>query len=193
MQIKKDELSPEEKEEYLGTINGNIDKLTGLVDQLFEYSKLESEQITPVKEPFSITELSHDLLAKFKLIADQKGITIELDHGGENNLVYADIGLVERALQNLLENAIKYTDKGGKITLAVIKKGDNIEINITDTGQGIPLNEQPYIFDRYKQVDAESKKTRLRSWTSHRKKDHGIARYQYFCHQQTQGRQFIYI
>ena len=158
LQIKKDELSADEKEEYLQTLNGNIDKLTGLVDQLFEYSKLEAEQITPVKEPFSITELSHDLLAKFKLIANQKGLTIELDHGDVNNLVYADIGLVERALQNLLENAIKYTDKGGKITLTILKKGDSIEINITDTGQGIPLNEQPYIFDRYKQVDAEAKK-----------------------------------
>ena len=158
LQIKKDELSAEEKDEYLQTLNGNIDKLTGLVDQLFEYSKLEAEQITPVKEPFSITELSHDLVAKFKLIADQKGLKIELDHGGENKLVYADIGLVERALQNLLENAIKYTDKGGKITLSIANKGDNVEINITDTGQGIPINEQPYIFDRYKQVDATSKK-----------------------------------
>ena len=158
LQIKKDELSDEEKDEYLQTLNGNIDKLTGLVDQLFEYSKLEAEQITPVKEPFSITELSHDLVAKFKLIADQKGLNIELDHGGENKLVYADIGLVERALQNLLENAIKYTDKGGKITLRIANKGDNVEINITDTGQGIPINEQPYIFDRYKQVDATSKK-----------------------------------
>ena len=158
LQIKKDELSQEEKEEYLQTLNGNIDKLTGLVDQLFEYSKLEAEQITPVKEPFSITELSHDLVAKFKLIADQKGLFIELDHGGENNLVYADIGLVERALQNLLENAIKYTDKGGKITLSIVNKGENIEINLTDTGQGIPMNEQPFIFDRYKQVDPESKK-----------------------------------
>ena len=158
LQIKKDELSAEEKEEYLQTLNGNIDKLTGLVDQLFEYSKLEAEQITPVKEPFSITELSHDLIAKFKLIADQKGLAIELDHGGENNLVYADIGLVERALQNLLENAIKYTDKGGKITLSIANKGEYIEINLTDTGQGIPMNEQPYIFDRYKQVDPGSKK-----------------------------------
>ena len=158
LQIKKNELSPEEKEEYLQTLNGNIDKLTGLVDQLFEYSKLEAEQITPVKEPFSITELSHDLVAKFKLIADQKGLAIELDHSGENNLVYADIGLVERALQNLLENAIKYTDKGGKITLSIVNKGDNIEINLTDTGQGIPMDELPYIFDRYKQVDPESKK-----------------------------------
>ena len=158
LQMKKDELSAEQKEEYLQTLNGNIDKLTSLVDQLFEYSKLEAEQITPVKEPFSITELSHDLVAKFKLIAGKKGVLLELDHREENNLVYADIGLVERALQNLIENAIKYTDKGGKITLSILNKGDNIEINITDTGHGIPLTEQPYIFDRYKQVDAESKK-----------------------------------
>ncbi len=158
LQIKKDDLTEEAKEEYLQTLNSNIDKLTVLVDQLFEYSKLEAEQITPEKEPFSITELSHDLVAKFQLIAEQKGVEIGLEHEDENNLVYADVGLVERALQNLLENAIKYTDPGGKVTFAICRKEDDIEIKITDTGRGIPINEQPYIFDRYKQVSTESGK-----------------------------------
>ena len=158
LQMKKDELSENEKQEYLYTLNTNIDKLTKLVDQLFEYSKLEAEQITPVKEPFSITELSHDLVAKFQLIAQRKNVQIELDHQDENYLVYADLSLVERALQNLLENAVKYTDPGGKVSLSVLRKEDSIEIDITDTGRGIPINEQPYIFDRYKQVGADTKK-----------------------------------
>ena len=158
LQIKKDKLSEKESEEYLQTLNENIDKLTKLVDQLFEYSKLEAEQITPVKEPFSITELSHDLVAKFNVIAQKKEVTIKLDSQEENNLVYADLGLVERALQNLLENAIKYTDPGGNVNLSIRRKKDNIEIDITDTGRGIPINEQPYIFDRYKQVGTDKAK-----------------------------------
>lgn len=158
LQIKRDSLSEEQKQEYLQITHDNIDKLSNLINQLFDYSKLEAEQVTPIKEPFSITELSHDLIAKFKVLAAQKSITLNLDNPEANCMVFADVSLVERALQNLIENAIKYTEKGGKVTLSLLKKGKNIEINITDTGTGIPVNEQPFIFDRYKQVDKSAKK-----------------------------------
>jgi len=153
LQIKKDTLSEKEKEEYLEITHNNIDKLSKLINQLFEYSKLEAEQVSPIKEPFSITELSHDLIAKFELIAAQKNVTLRLDNPEKNSLVYADVGLVERALQNLIENAIKYTEPKGIITLQLQRKEKNIEINITDTGVGIPEIDQPYIFDRYKQAN----------------------------------------
>lgn len=161
LQIKKESLTENQKEEYLQITHDNIDKLSGLINQLFEYSKLEAEQVTPIKEPFSITELSHDLIAKFKLLAEQKQIHLQLDNPEENYMVYADIGLVERALQNLIENAIKYTEPKGKVTLSLIKMGKQIEINITDTGSGIPINDQPFIFDRYKQVDKTTQKRGL--------------------------------
>lgn len=153
LQMKRDTLSEKEKDEYLQITHDNIDKLSNLINQLFEYSKLEAEQVVPVKEPFSITELSHDLIAKFRVLAEKKQIVLELDNPEDNCLVFADVSLVERALQNLIENAIKYTEPNGKVTLALQKKGKNVEINITDTGTGIPVNEQPFIFDRYKQVD----------------------------------------
>lgn len=158
MQIKKNSLSDQEKEEYLQITHDNVDRLSNLINQLFEYSKLEAEQVSPVKEPFSITELSHDLIAKFRVLAKQKQITLQLDNPQENSMVYADVSLVERALQNLIENALKYTEPNGKVTLAIQRKNKNVEINITDTGTGIPLSEQPFIFDRYKQVDKSTKK-----------------------------------
>ncbi|TMM57388.1 HAMP domain-containing protein [Maribacter algarum] len=158
LQIKRESLTEAEKQEYLQITHDNVDKLSKLINQLFEYSKLEAEQVTPVKEPFSITELSHDLIAKFKVLAEQKQIELQLDNPKENNMVFADVSLVERALQNLIENAIKYTEPKGKVTLSLSKKGKNVEINITDTGTGIPVNEQPFIFDRYKQVDESAKK-----------------------------------
>ncbi len=158
LQMKRNTLSDEEQQEYLEITHSNVDKLSKLINQLFQYSKLEAEQVTPVKEPFSITELSHDLIAKFKVLATQKQITLKLEEPEANNMVFADVSLVERALQNLIENAIKYTDPKGKVTLALLKKGDQVEINITDTGKGIPIKEQAFIFDRYKQVDESAKK-----------------------------------
>lgn len=158
LQMKRDSLTEVEKQEYLQITHDNVDKLSKLINQLFEYSKLEAEQVSPVKEPFSITELSHDLIAKFKVLAEQKQIKLHIDNPKENNMVFADVSLVERALQNLIENAIKYTEPNGKVTLSLTKKGKNVEINITDTGTGIPVNEQPFIFDRYKQVDESAKK-----------------------------------
>ena len=158
MQMKKDSLTASEMDEYLQITHENVDKLSNLINQLFEYSKLEAEQVSPVKEPFSITELSHDLIAKFKVIAGQKQIELVLDNPSENSIVFADLSLVERALQNLIENAIKFTLPKGKVVLSIKRKDKNVEINITDTGTGIPLSEQPYIFDRYKQVEKNTRK-----------------------------------
>ena len=158
LQIKKDTLSEAEKQEYLQITHDNIDKLSNLINQLFEYSKLEAEQVTPVKEPFSITELSHDLIAKFEVLAKKKQINLQLNNPQENCMVYADVSLVERALQNLIENAIKFTEPKGEVKLSLNRKNDQIEISITDTGAGIPIGEQPFIFDRYKQVNKSTKK-----------------------------------
>ena len=158
LQMKKDTLSEAEKQEYLQITHDNVDKLSNLINQLFEYSKLEAEQVTPVKEPFSITELSHDLIAKFEVLAKQKQINLQLNNPQENCMVYADVSLVERALQNLIENAIKYTEPKGEVKLSLNHINDQIEISITDTGAGIPISEQPFIFDRYKQVDKSTKK-----------------------------------
>ncbi|MBT8298553.1 MAG: HAMP domain-containing histidine kinase, partial [Maribacter sp.] len=158
LQMKKETLSETEKQEYLQITHENVDKLSKLINQLFEYSKLEAEQVTPVKEPFSITELSHDLIAKFKVLAERKQIDLQLSNPKENCMVYADVSLVERALQNLIENAIKYTEPKGEVKLSLNHINNQIEITITDTGTGIPLNEQPFIFDRYKQVNKSTKK-----------------------------------
>ena len=158
LQMKKDTLTESEKQEYLQITHDNIDKLSNLINQLFEYSKLEAEQVTPVKEPFSITELSHDLIAKFEVLAKQKQIDLQLNNPNENCMVYADVSLVERALQNLIENAIKYTEPKGEVKLSLNHKKNQIEISITDTGKGIPVGEQPFIFDRYKQVDKSTNK-----------------------------------
>ena len=66
---------------------------------------------------------------------------------------YGDIGLIQRALDNLIENALRYTPPGGQITLSLTGKSDNIMVKVADTGQGIPEHEIAHIFDRFYRLE----------------------------------------
>ncbi len=147
--MKKDEYSADERDKYLGVILESTEKLKKLVEELFELSKLEAKQITPKKEPFYINELIHDIIHKYELIISEKGISIEPIFKKNISLVHADLGLIERVLQNLIDNAIKFTPEGGRITLETNDLDRYVEIRVTDTGKGIPQEQIPFVFDRY--------------------------------------------
>lgn len=147
--MKQDTLSPEERAKYLEISLQNSKYLNRLVAQLFELSKLEAHQIQPVKETFSLPELIQDVVLKFKPTADQK--TIEINYGQHNNVppVSGDIGMIERVLSNLIDNAIRYLPNEGSIYIASIPKHQKVEVQISDTGPGIASDDIPHIFSRY--------------------------------------------
>ena len=149
LMIKRDQLSEKDREKYLKIILESTDKLRKLVDELFELSKLESKQVTPKKEPFFIQELINDISQKFEILAEDKNITIKTTSVKQNTLVYADVALIERVLQNLIDNALKFTPEGGTIQIAVDQTDQFVEIKVSDTGPGIPKDQIPFIFDRY--------------------------------------------
>jgi signal transduction histidine kinase len=70
-----------------------------------------------------------------------------------NALITADMGLMNRAITNLLDNAIKHTPEGGKVTISSIQNGEDVVIEVSDTGAGISKEDIPLIFDRFYQVD----------------------------------------
>ena len=147
--MKNNALDDSEREKYLNTALESTERLRKLVDELFELSKLEAKQIRPNKEPFFIDELIHDVVRKFNLIANNKGIKLKAKVLHSGITVNADVSLIERVLQNLVDNAIKYTPENGEITLEVDETSDTVQIKVTDTGAGIPEDQAPYIFDRY--------------------------------------------
>ncbi len=153
LQIKKEALTEAEKSDYLDIIQNGSDKLSKLVDQLFEYSKLEAKQVKPVKEPFSIIDLVLDLIASNKIIAEKNKIELVLNASKKLPLVFADISLVERAIQNLLDNALKFTPENGIITLKLTPQKSTVEITVSDTGSGIKESETLYVFERYRQTE----------------------------------------
>ncbi len=155
--IKEKELSDSDRKQYLNNINSSTEKLTKLVGQLFEYSKLEARQIEPQKEPFLISELVMDLYYKYQILAKERSIELNTDMEEGLPLVFADIALVERVIQNLLDNALKFTPDGGSINLILRQSDKHVEVTVKDTGLGIPEKEQTYIFERYRKAKTSNK------------------------------------
>ncbi len=147
--LKIEEENTAEQKRYLNIILQNTEKLKNLVEELFEFSKLEAKQVKLNPEAFSIPELVQDVTAKYKILADKKHISIHTFLPDDLPLIYADIALVDRAIQNLVDNAIKYTKDGGNISFEFKKVENAVQVNIKDTGCGIPEDDLPLIFDRY--------------------------------------------
>ncbi|MDX1618352.1 MAG: ATP-binding protein [Balneolaceae bacterium] len=147
--IKGTSLEDAQRAEYLETILKNTTVLSKLVEDLFELSKLEAKQVETEMEPFSIAELCQDVMLKFKPEAEKKEIRLQSDIEPTVPFVNADIRLTERALSNLLRNAIHYTGSGGDVVLSAVEKNGRIRIEVSDTGCGIPEEDLPYVFDRF--------------------------------------------
>jgi signal transduction histidine kinase/ribosome-associated protein YbcJ (S4-like RNA binding protein) len=150
--IKEDKISPENRQKYLNIILNSSEKLSGLIAQLFEYSKLEAQQIQPKKEPFQLADLVQDAFAKYQVLAEEKSIQVQVEQAPNLPIVFADVSLVERVLQNLIDNALKFTPEGGIITISLEEKRNGIQLKVADNGPGIPEEEQAFIFDRYRKV-----------------------------------------
>ncbi len=154
--LKEEQLSNKQKHQYLKIIFSSSERLGKLVSHLFEYSKLEANQITLEKEPFFITDLVQDVLMKYEILAQEKNIHLQLETEPSIPLVFADIALVERVIQNLLDNALKFTPMNGKIMMQLRTVDKGVEIKISDTGPGIPKDQQSHIFERYRRADVNS-------------------------------------
>lgn len=154
IQMKGESITKEELNDYFNTVLGNTNKLKRLIDDLFELSKLDAEEVTPNLENISMAELIQDLVQQFKPIAEKKGVTLNSEFPkNPNSLIEADISLMNRALTNLIDNAIQHTPEGGKVNISSVKSGRDFVLEISDTGIGIPAQDLPHVFDRFYQAD----------------------------------------
>jgi len=149
LKLKRDELNDDERDRYLTAALRNSERLSHLVSELFELAKLEAPETTPVCEAFHPAELAQDILQKFQIKADQQNVHLHLD--AEKNLpfVHADIGMIARALENLISNALRFTPAGGHIYLKMQPVDDGVKVQVKDTGCGIATEDIPHIFDRF--------------------------------------------
>ncbi len=151
--LRDDRLTGDDRREYLFIANRHCDRLSKLVDDLLQLAKLDSYEINARKEPFNLAELVSDILQKYQLKAKEKKLRLNMCIGKSVSLVDGDIGLIERALENLITNALRYTPEGGDVLVTIISRDNDVIVSVSDTGIGIPDAELPHIFDRFYRVD----------------------------------------
>jgi len=149
LQLKSDELSEEKRQAYLGIAYENAQRLTRLVEELFELAKLDADDIKPQAESFSLAELAFDVSHKFYLRAREQNIDFDVAVDETAPEVSADVGMIERVLDNLIDNSFKHTPDRGHISLRVAPRDGSVEIAVSDTGYGIAAEELPHVRERF--------------------------------------------
>src|SRR5439155_14558620 len=145
---------PRTSEDYrnvIESITGECERLSGIVENLLFLARAEAADRQIEKDAFPARPAIEKIAAYYRTVAEERGISITNEGDGE---VYADARLFDRALSNLLDNALRFTPDGGKITIATETKPDRTELAIEDTGCGIPPQHLPRVFDRFYRADS---------------------------------------
>ena len=147
--MKEDSITKEELHRYLEVIMNDSQILNKLIDELFELSILDARQVRPVLEPFSLSELAQDVVMKLEPRASKLGVRLTAETPRNLCMVEADVGLIERVLSNLVENALDSTNGSGAVVLRLDEQDETVRMSLVDTGRGIPGGEIPFIFNRF--------------------------------------------
>nr|WP_314583310.1 HAMP domain-containing sensor histidine kinase [uncultured Pseudomonas sp.] len=148
LSVKDASLTPEERRRYLGIALDQSRKVGGLAQSLLELVRLEHGFVVPVVERFSLTDLVQDIFQKFELSAEAKAVTLTPHFAPAIPGVHADLGLIERVLTNLLDNALRHTPNGGEVKVSLLPKGRFVEVTVSDSGPGIAAELREGLFLR---------------------------------------------
>jgi signal transduction histidine kinase len=139
--------SPEQRTRYIATAREKADTLERLISDLFDFSRLEYLDQTPVREPLDLGDLLRKLAGDIQPLAVAKGIAIAVDDGTSPCAISGDRHLLTRAIENLLDNALRFTPTGGTVRITCGKTPACVAFSIADSGPGILPSDLPNIFN----------------------------------------------
>lgn len=149
LSIKNDALTSQERLQYLQIALNQATSLNQLINTLFYLAKLDSGQIELQPESFRIDEVVQDVVQKFALQAQKKNIRLATEVHDKLPFVCADLGLIERALSNLIDNALRHTPEGGSVQLHLQHIDEKVWVSVIDSGSGISASDLPHVFERF--------------------------------------------
>lgn len=150
--LSKSNRTPEEYRESLEILRKEAIRLHQIVENLFTLTRADIGQYPLTPAQFYLDELAADSVRNFRTLAQAKQITLKCETAPEL-LITADESLLRRLFVNLLDNAIKYTPSGGKITVSCLHTDSFYSVSVSDNGPGIPPELQPRIFERFFRVE----------------------------------------
>jgi signal transduction histidine kinase len=154
LQMDEPPLTEEERSDYVAVAMRQSKRVAHLVEQLLEAAKLDARQIVANPESFPIGDLLQDVVQKFALAARERGVDLTLNVAPEKLRAYADIALLERVFDNLIDNALRHTPGGGRITVSATSNGQRVQLAVSDSGSGMTPEEAARVFDRFYRGDA---------------------------------------
>lgn len=148
----------EKKPHMIDAVLRSQETLIDIVNNILDLEKLQADGQVPMeKETFDYVSVAQKVIEIIQAQAEAKTITLQQVGFDKQILVYADYHHMERVLNNLLSNAIKYTAPEGKITLSLDPHGNELCVEVQDSGYGIPADELPFVFDRFHRVSSHQK------------------------------------
>lgn len=143
---------PEDEYNYLGIIEKNGKNLLSLINDILDLSRIESGKEELSYSEFSMCDMVNDILNSMDPIINEKGLIVSCQAPPDLPLIFSDSNKCRHVIQNVLSNAVKFTEKG-TVEISGYVKNDNLHIIIKDTGIGIPEEFLPFVFDEFRQAD----------------------------------------
>lgn len=140
-------------DKYLGIVSEEVHRISRMVSSLLDVAKMQSGQMTYVKKPFDIVKTAGKALFAFEDRINSKGITLKADFGDDSVIVNGDDDAIYRVIYNLLDNAVKFTDVDGEISLGIETDDNKARVLIRNTGCGISKEDAAHIFERFYKAD----------------------------------------
>ncbi|MBZ9578102.1 HAMP domain-containing histidine kinase [Patescibacteria group bacterium] len=136
-------------EEYLNNVKENIARMVELIDDLLIVSKIEQGTFPVLKKEFSLESLIKEQVSRYKVFAEASHIELSFSSQKSLSEVFTDPSLLKLVVENLIDNAVRYTKGRGKVKISIERREKNLFFKIKDSGAGIPKKEQRYIFRKF--------------------------------------------
>ncbi len=146
-------ISPEEERQYLSIISAESRRLARLVRRMLDVSQLQSLDLITQKKPFDLSESMRRVLVSMEKKITSRGLDVDVEIPEDPVLVLGDNDLLTQVVYNLLENAAKFAARGSTLFLGLEKKGEKAVVTVRNTGQTIPAEELPLLFERFHKSD----------------------------------------